>query len=404
MEMRMSDGYRMRERHEEIKTKEKVMHPISGEAVGFGGRDRSLEEIFNDRRETDLFLNLYLHKRNPQLAQQITRKRAAEPKSETLSEAEEAFLEGNRESFNILRAESDILRGLLDESQMKYMKRADKDLDEVVGMIGPANAARLFGDQLEEVALTDEPRFRRMIDSLKAAHEIQNSKTAERRESRIVRLLAKYGVSKEQYDDATAPGFAPETRENLAELTRGQLKGWRAALDYVSFGAVSKWRAGWLTSAFVDREQLLQEADMHLASVIKVLRGTLSSEEIKRSYQNQGFAEGTPERLPYTILSIRDYRRVRSEFAIDKIEGDFKKYRAEEAKKLSRNKNQKNWEPDGTSNLTADEKTKIADAYLKDKKGKRGKESARGLMKVLMDEIFTSTYDADLEAKVRSLT
>lgn len=397
----MEDAYRMRERHEELKKREKVKHPISGEAVGLGTHDRSLNDIFSDRRgrEADLFLNLYLHKKNPTMAKEIARKRAIEPKPEVLLEAEEKFLEDNRESFNVLRAESDLMRDLLNGEQLIRMKRSDKDVDEIVGMIGADSAAAFLGDQLEELALTAEPRFRRLIDSLKAADEVQSGKVAERNEKRISQYLVKYGITKEQYEEATVEGLAGATPQRLAELTKKQLSGWRSALDFVSFGRVSKWRAGNLYNTLAERERLLEEADGHLGSVIKVLHGTLSRDEIKRAYQNQGFAEGT-QAPSYTVMSIQDYRRFHKEFHLDKIEEDFKRYRAQEARKLGRGKY---WNDDDTTNLLDRQKEKIVNTYLKDKKTKKERENARGLFKVMTDEIFTATYDTDLETKVNSI-
>ncbi len=413
MEMKMRDAYEMRERKLEQKRKEKVRHPLSGEPVGLGSHDKSLHDIFEDRREAELLL-LYLHKRNPRMAKEIAKRRAEQPAA-VLTEAQEKFLEESREPFNILRAQSDLLKEILSPERLKHMSRADKDIDEVIGMIGEAGAAAFLADHIGETAVQDEARFGRIIESLKAAHEIQNSKEAEYRERRILGLLQKYNVSKEGFEDATIDGSTYEGREKLAQMAGTQLTGWRKALDFVTFGKVADWRAGKLQEAYEAREALLNEADEHLAPVIKVLRATLMSEDVRRAYQNIGFGEGVMETPKYTVATIKDFQRLKKDFDLDKAAADFKRYRAEEAKKFPAKKvkvtNNKGkqvdqnqarfWDSNGQTNLEDPQKQKIVDTFLSNKKAKREEESARGLMKLLVDDLFAN-YDADLEAKVRS--
>src|SRR3989344_3628736 len=195
MDMKMGGAYQMREQHEELKKREAARHPVTGEKLGLGEFDRSIEQILGNKRECDLFLNLFLNRKNPIVTEAIIKKRADRDTlsvdEAALTEAEEKFLEDSREEYNHRRAEAARIRELLTGERVVMMTRADKDLKELTGQLGPEGAASFLSDQIEELALTYPAEFKKIADAMKATADIQGGTDAERAEKNIKRLRAK---------------------------------------------------------------------------------------------------------------------------------------------------------------------------------------------------------------------
>lgn len=405
MNMRMGPAYEMRTRHEEMNRRDKVKHPISGEAVGLGEYDQTLQQIFDNKRTYDLFLNVFLYGIDSAMARQIALKRAQDDtkpvKDLALSESEEKFLEDGREKFNIARAEAGQVRALLTDERLKVMARADKDLDEMIGAVGTANAAEHLGAEIDELAFTDAPKFRRLVDSIKAAADVQDGREIEMNQRRVERALRRYGVTRDQYVLATKTGTGYESQRELSGLVRQRLTGFWKALDFVSAGAVSRFGGQRLHAGFAETTRLMERADEHLADVIKILRASMD-ERFRLGYQTQAWTGKAPEAVRYNVVTIADYKRIRDEYAVDSIEADFKKYRAREAKKFGSTKSPKRWDDTG-SDLDDAAKDKIRAMYADEKERGHHALVARGVMRAFLADMFPSSYKADLEAKIRSI-
>src|SRR3989338_4211829 len=121
--MKMNRAYSMHAEQLKARKRESIRDPITDEGIWLGARDLSIADIFNDKREQDLFVNHFLPSQDKESARDIVELRR---ENRALSEQQEQFLEEARIAYNRLRAQAEQVQkhSITDETFIKAVASA----------------------------------------------------------------------------------------------------------------------------------------------------------------------------------------------------------------------------------------------------------------------------------------
>ena len=325
----------MRNARAEAAEAEKIIHPVSGEAIELGDYDRTLADILGDKKEQELFINRYLYDANPDEAKEIADSLAS---GTLLSPEQTKLLEKVRETYNLRCAQIEKVQDGMTPEELIRIGGMDPRIKEVIGKIGAEKAAEVLGAQFQELALSDGKAFNRMVKSLQTIHQVETGPKAKALDLEITQTLESYGISEDAYFEATKDGITTKTKEHLDGLVAKQFGFFRTSVDWITGGGLSHRGGREMYMQLQDQEKLLAECDMHRKAIGKVLRGTLSPDVnlAMQKYMLEGgsIKEHTPKD---TVQTIGDYKKVREEVLsqVHTIPSRWEKYKIEEKKRLN---------------------------------------------------------------------
>ncbi|HCM43713.1 MAG: hypothetical protein UY39_C0038G0006 [Candidatus Kaiserbacteria bacterium GW2011_GWC2_49_12] len=379
--MKMNRAYSMHAEQLKARKRESIRDPITDEGIGLGARDLSIADIFNDKREQDLFVNHFLPSQDKESARDIVELRR---ENRALSEQQEQFLEEARIAYNRLRAQAEQVQKHLTPAEIGEMAERDERIKIVAGAIGKEQAAKFLGEHVMGLAVTDTPSFERISGYLKNVHEIRNGRAAAMTDKRVEDRLKKYSITDETFIKAVASASPNEIKRNLQLAVSTQLTGWRAAFSFI----VKRYRADKLYASFEEQQKLIEECNTNLVSVAQVLRGTLNP-DIRHELQNAAL-EGKKkvETLEGNVLTVDDYRRVRSEMTPKAIKGRFLAVRDQEvARRFGKDKK---WKNTSAAQKNEIENTDLRERFLDKEMQRQNGYKGQGLLINLLRALFAS--------------
>ncbi len=331
--MSLDRAYRMRTAQEEARKRDTLKHPVSGEDtdVDLGENDRTLSQIFQDKKEQDRFLNRYLYNRDPDMARDVAESLA---NGTLLQPEQETFLEKARTEYNIDRVKVGQVREMFDQQELARVASVDPRIKEIMGQIGPEQAEKLLDDQFEELALSDKKGFDKIIRALRSVKTLSTSEAVKTNDQHVSMLLREYGVSEEKFIEATQSGNASEMQQDLTALVRERYGGFKKAIDFVTRHRLSDRAGEELLASFEEQQALLRECDKHHKVIGKFLQGTLTP-DVRLAIQKYLVEGGSvQEKKPEnTVKTIKDYRAVRDE--LDTMPSRWQKYKESEIKRMN---------------------------------------------------------------------
>jgi len=378
--MNMENMYRMRAAHKEIKETGETLHPVTGEEMELGEHDRTLDQIFQDKKEQDRFLNRFLYDKDADKAKDVVETLAS---GTMLSQEQNAFLEKSRLEYNVRRAEIEKVCEMLTPEELLHIAGTDPRIQEVIGKIGPEKTAALLTKEFEDLAISDAKSLKKMIKNLRDVTEIRTSVDAAELERHVQSSLLSRNISEEKYWQATSSGLTGETRENLRKLVAEDFGWFRKSLDFVANHKLSQKGSQHLYKNFEHQQEFLKECDKHLKVVGKVLRGTLTPDVsmAMQKYMLEG-GELKDKKPEDNVTTIADYRRMKEEASpapID-IKARYEAYKAAEIKRLKIT---------DTSKQSAAIQG-INDTFANNELANRKKYRARGVIGALIAMLFGS--------------
>ncbi len=384
--MGMENMYRMRAAHKEMQEEEKTAHPVTEEAMELGEYDRTLAEILGDRDEQDKFLNKFLWAKDPDKAKDIVDSLA---ENTVLSPEQDKFLEQARVEFNLRSAEIEQVQEML-PAELVHLKDIDPRIAQVIGKVGPDEAAEVLGAEFADLALSDPKVFKKMVGQMRHLREIRTSKEAAQREEDLTHMLAEFGIKEEDYWNATrssagmTSGVTGETRDQLGKLVFDNYGWFKKTLDVISSGHFSANATRDLVANFEDQQRLLAECDKHMKVVGKVLQGTLTP-EVRLMFQ-KAMTEGglvKDKKVENNVKTIQDYRQVKNAFEPADMQKRWEEYKRAELKR--RNITDITKQPVAAENI----KNSFAQKELDQQKGFR----AGGILAALIALLFGTKDD-----------
>jgi hypothetical protein len=401
----------MRADQEAAKKREAVRNPLADEPLELDENDRSLAEILQDQRLHNLFVNHFLGSQGDQMAKDIVQVLA--DKTPTTQE-QDKFLEKARKGFNQRLTEMERVRDALSDEEIGLIAHENPDVQLIVGKIGVEKAAQLLHWQLEELACSDGPAFRKITRAMRTVHDMRKSEGTQNLESRISSALERYGLTDQQYSEATASsmnmrrGVSTETRTRFRELAREQLGFFRSAWNFVSGGSVEKARARHLSRTFEEQRVLLRECDRHLKNVGELLVGTVHPDmkaALQRVMLEGGEIRTGPEQNGMaSIAQFREARDTQHGWEAKRIER-YRQFKAQEEERLKKEMKHSTgargrWQQMNLTNAAYDG---IRDRFADREYAAQQSAKGRGLLAQLFDWLFKKRPRADIRAQVATI-
>ncbi len=366
---------RMRAHRKKLDADE-VLHPISGEESALGEHERTLGEIFADKEQQNLFLNKFLFEQDSTRAQEIADALADD---HVLTDKQDKWMESQRKAFNMRSFEVEQVKEMLQGSDMEHLADLNPNIRLILGKIGKEKAAEFLGNEFGQLAFADSKAFKKMLGAMKGIHTIDTRRSSLALERDFRDQLFTYGISENDYFDATLGGTTIQTKDNLAELANAQYGIFKRAADFVSGGALSHRAGKKLFQTFEQQKQLMDETDGYVKSVGKVLALTLNQDTrlALQKYMVEG-GELEDKKEKDGVNTISEYRAAREQMDPVDVQKRYEQYRDAELKK----RNIKNIA--AQPHVLDDIKQKFASQEYK----KQGQNKARGLFGILMAMIF----------------
>ena len=307
--MNMENMYKMRNAHKEMKNAEGTLHPVTGEKMELGEHDRSLADIFQDKKEQDTFLNRFIYNKDPDMGKDIAESLAA---GTHLTPEQDKFLEKMRGAYNLRRAEIEKVQELLTPEEIQRVADTDPRIQEIVGKIGAEKAAELLGREFGDLGMSDEKNFKKMVKNMRHIQEIRTSDLAAQLDKDVQGALRSHNISEEKYFEATKSGLTSDTQENLRKLVAEDFGWFRKTIDFVGGGKLSMKGARQVYTNFEEQMAFLKECDKHLKVVGKVLQGTLTP-EVRMAMQKYLLEGGDigEKKEKNDVLTVQDYRQLK---------------------------------------------------------------------------------------------
>lgn len=308
-----------------------VSHPVSGEESALGDHERTLAEIFADKEQQNTFLNKFLFEQDATQAKEIV---DAITDNHVLTDKQDKWMESQRKAFNLRSFEVEQVKEMLQSGDMEHLAELNPNIRLIVGKIGKEKAAEFLGNEFGQLAFADSKAFKKMLKGMQGIHEIDTRRSSLALERDFRDQLFKYGISENDYFDATVDGTTVQTKENLAELANAQYGIFKRAADFISGGALSHRAGKKLFQTFEQQKQLMDETDGYVKSVGKVLALTLNQDTklALQKYMVEG-GELEEKKEKDTINTISDYRSVRDQMDMASVQKRYEQYRDAELKK-----------------------------------------------------------------------
>ena len=361
---------------------DEVLHPISGEESALGEHERTLGEIFADKEQQNLFLNKCLFEQDSTRAQEIADALADD---HVLTDKQDKWMESQRKAFNMRSFEVEQVKEMLQGSDMEHLADLNPNIRLILGKIGKEKAAEFLGNEFGQLAFADSKAFKKMLGAMKGIHTIDTRRSSLALERDFRDQLFTYGISENDYFDATLGGTTIQTKDNLAELANAQYGIFKRAADFVSGGALSHRAGKKLFQTFEQQKQLMDETDGYVKSVGKVLALTLNQDTrlALQKYMVEG-GELEDKKEKDGVNTISEYRAAREQMDPVDVQKRYEQYRDAELKK----RNIKNIA--AQPHVLDDIKQKFASQEYK----KQGQNKARGLFGILMAMIFRTADES----------
>jgi|GEM_PF-6552320 len=389
---------KLRATQERIERNAGTPHAISGEPVDISEQEDSLKVIFANPKKSE-HLTLFIKDNPPS-------KRGAHPldidyivaalgTDKVLTEKEGDFVEKSRSAFNKRSAEFAQVREVFTEEEVRDIARMNPNIARVIGQIGVEKSTRFLVKRIEELAFTDGKKFSKLVLQMREERTIRNSDRTKRVETRTGDSLKKYGISEDAYAaaalssmDMTA-GISAETRLEFRRLAREQIYGFKGAMNFLSGGAIERWRAFKMAGNLDGQRQILNECDKRFAETGKILNSTLNP-DINLAIQQAMMENKDPEDRPeYDVRNIADFKRIREEHNLEGVKKRLKPFLEAEALKLGKVQDDfTDAEREAAYDRFADEEVKLQDTY-----------KPRGIFSVLLSMLFVSKQNIKDEAR-----
>ncbi len=326
--------FRMKDAHKRLQQKEDITHPVTDEEMKLGEHDRTLTDILDNDRTQDLFLNKFCYEQDSAMAKDIVESLASDT---VLTAKQTTFLEKMREDFNMRTAEVEKLQEIL-PNMIGRIAENDPRIKEVVGKIGPEKAAELLGAEFILLAMSNTKQFRKTVKELRDLHDLETNPLTAHLERSVQESLRKYGISEEQYWEATQGGQNAATKDSLDTLAREQMGFFSKAIDsatgYVTGRSISNRRGAEMYQNYVDQSNVIEAADKHMKALGRILQGTLNKDvnlAIQRAMLTN--TEVDENRSKDNLTTITQYNAIKEEVAT--IQPRWEKFRDSEAQRLS---------------------------------------------------------------------
>lgn len=309
--MGMENTYRMRAAHDELKKSKERVHPVTGDEMELGEHDRTLGQIMQNKQEQDKFLGQFCFQTDPAMSEQVAVELAA---GRLLMPDQTAFLEKMRGEYNLRRAEIEKIQEALTPEEIQHIGRLNPDIQQIIGQIGPDKTAELLGREFEGLGLSDTKAFKKLVTQMSLVNSQRTNPHTEDIEREVQEKLGRYGISEEQYWEATQGGTKWQTKQRLELLAENNLRGFKAAVDFLTFNSISRKRGANLYKNFEEQTAVLKECDKHLKAIGAVLQGTLNG-DVRLAIQKAMLEGGEikEKKVEKNVTTIQEYQRVKEE-------------------------------------------------------------------------------------------
>ncbi len=221
----------------------------------------TLAQIMQDRNKSHLFGEL-LKRDDKALAERFA--------GNKLTSDDIDHLETQRKLFSEKIIQSEKIEAMLTSENVINFARTNPEFEKIINLAGPEKAAKAIKNQLREISISDEDRFKDIVAKMNALEGYKNGQYKQVNDC-VEKLLKQNKISEQEYFDVLAIEDPEEKEAALRKLSTKKYGKFKKALDWVSGGSLSEDSLEQLRNsetAIEDRLHILNTYEYDLGSVL----------------------------------------------------------------------------------------------------------------------------------------
>ncbi|TSC63197.1 MAG: hypothetical protein Athens041674_304 [Parcubacteria group bacterium Athens0416_74] len=376
---------------EEKAEKAAIKDPLTGEQMELGEHAKSQEDIWQDPEEQAKFLQ-FLGAKDSRKAKPVI---DALENKRLLTESQQTYIDESVRGYNTRRAEMGRLEQIFTPDYVRDIAETDKSVGLMVKQIGLERAHELLRGQLEKLSLDDAKSYSKLVKSMSEERTLSEGGWARSVDAKVSTALEKTGIPESELGRYVtksinlSSGFDSGEKTMIERTARESMNTLMKVADIVSGSAISHRRARTLIESFQHQRDVLQQSNLHLADIAKVLKASITPEirqEMQRVMMEGGEMKGMPETNVNTIQELRAAREEFEEGAVKKRFGEALKAESKRLKKKS------------LSAYSPAEKSAFIDSFVDTEVTLQKKKIGRGIFTALLNIFLKSKPDIKTHA------